>query len=475
MEGRLRASVSYAALLAALALPPVSAVAAAPTETVIYNFLGPYVQPPDGSNPSGNVLLDKTGQLYGTMDAGGAGGCISISIFSTSLVVGCGTAFRLTPPASGSAWSETALYSFPIAPDGASPSPNALTYAGAISGQLYDGASPLAGTAVNGGANGHGYVFELVRPATGWAKKNLYSFRGGSTDGVHPAAGMLMPNSSTLFGTTYQGGASDKGTVFELTYNASTKTWSEQVIYNFAGPPSDGAYPASALLIDETGRLYGTTQSGGSGGAQDASCTISGHHGCGTVFRLTPPTSGTMWSETWLYSFQPDGPVRPNDLTYFGADVGELYDGSSPLYGTSSYGGTSHLGTAFALVPPASGKTGGTETTIWSFGGTHDGFRPAAGLWPSEVKGKPGALFGTTPSGGINFCNIASDTSLTAGVMFRLTPPAKGTTWSETILHDFGSGNDGCFPSSGVTRARATGKFYGTTSYGGGVVYEITP
>ena len=54
-----------------------------------------------------------------------------------------------------------------------------------------------------------------------------------------------------------------------------------------------------------------------------------------------------------------------------------------------------------------------------------------------------------------------------------------GTTWTELILHNFGAGNDGCGPYSGVIRANATGELYGTTIEGGttdnGTVYEITP
>jgi hypothetical protein len=278
MSRGLKTSVSYLALFVALALPP-AAAEAAPTESVIYNFQGP---PNDGSYPAVNLLLDKTGQLYGTTSEGGSAGCLS-----SRFTIGCGTAFRLTPPASGSAWSETALYSFPVTPDRYPQFPNALTYAGAISGQPYDGTSPLYGTVANGGPNGSGYVFTLVPPANGkttWTVRRLWTFGSISGDGENPGAGLLMPNSTTLFGTTEIGGAGGNGTVFELTYNATTKQWTEQVIYNFAGWPSDGAIPASALLLDKTGQLYGTTLEGGSGG-----CSLGGFSvGCGVVYQIKP-------------------------------------------------------------------------------------------------------------------------------------------------------------------------------------------
>jgi hypothetical protein len=115
MSKGLKNSVSYAALLAALAvLPPAIATsAAAPTETVIHNFQGPLH---DGSFPETNLLIDKTGRLYGTTSEGGPNGCVDYSEGGSSVDLGCGTAFRLTPPANGGgSWSETVLFSnFPV-------------------------------------------------------------------------------------------------------------------------------------------------------------------------------------------------------------------------------------------------------------------------------------------------------------------------------------------------------------------------
>jgi hypothetical protein len=99
MGANLRSTVSYLALLAGLALGPASA-AAVPTEEVIYDFKG---SPSDGQSPMTALIIDRNGALYGTTSAGGSGGCVG----------GCGTVFRLTPPAAGEAgWSETVLYTF---------------------------------------------------------------------------------------------------------------------------------------------------------------------------------------------------------------------------------------------------------------------------------------------------------------------------------------------------------------------------
>jgi hypothetical protein len=165
---------------------------------------------------------------------------------------------------------------------------------------------------------------------------------------------------------------------------------SETVIHDFQGAPTDGQNPQNALVIDETGALYGTTSAGGS-----ARCTLTEFRkpstviGCGTVFRPTPPTAGkTNWSETVPYSFPATnisqkkerfGPhtADPGALTYDGAVLGEPYDSVSPLDGAASSGGAFEDGYVFEPVPPAQGKTGWIATTLYDFGSSSaDGAHP---------------------------------------------------------------------------------------------------
>lgn len=105
--------------------------------------------------------------LYGTTTAGGGGNCTAY--WSNGAVVGCGTIFELTPPVvSGGAWTENILYSFTGGNDGGYPGTLVL----APSGILY-------GTALSGGANGAGVVFELVPPKTkggAWKEYVLHNF-----------------------------------------------------------------------------------------------------------------------------------------------------------------------------------------------------------------------------------------------------------------------------------------------------------
>ena len=85
----------------------------------------------------------------------------------------------------------------------------------------------------------------------------LYSFTGGSDGGI-PASSLLADSSGNLFGTTLQGGTNDSGTVFKLTPSGTLT-----VLHSFAGGSSDGAHPQSGLIADAAGNLYGTTLSGG--------------------------------------------------------------------------------------------------------------------------------------------------------------------------------------------------------------------
>src|SRR5580698_3808573 len=142
-----------------------------------------------------------------------------------------------------------------------------------------------------------GLVIALISfTAPGWAgtpgQKVLYAFQGGS-DGAYSRSGLIFDESGNLYGTTSGGGGpADAGTVFELT--PTSNGWSESVLYSFQGG-SDGSFPNSSLVMDESGNLYGTTYYGGIGTCSD---------GCGTAFELTPPTNGDSWTESIIYSFQ---------------------------------------------------------------------------------------------------------------------------------------------------------------------------
>jgi uncharacterized repeat protein (TIGR03803 family) len=210
------------------------------------------------------VVIGKGGVLYGTTSAGG-------TAYN-------GTVFSLTPQTTSlGAWTETVLLNF-----------TTLANAGVVIGK----GGVLYGT-TNGGSTNYGTVFSLTPPATqggSWTETVLHNFTGSPSDGANPYAGVVIGESGELYGTTEYGGTGSSfeyGTVFLLTppysvapystpeYAGTENVWSETVLHNFAGSPSDGATPLAGVVIGKGGVLYGTTYSGGTSGY-------------GTVFALRP-------------------------------------------------------------------------------------------------------------------------------------------------------------------------------------------
>ena len=406
-------------LLASVVVP---AQSPAPKFKVLHTFHGP-----NGYGPGGVLVRDAAGNLYGTTVAGGTGKCNS----------GCGTTFKLN-----SDGKQVWLHSFNYA-DGQGPH----------AGLLHDAAGNFYGTAVEGGKSNHddcsvgcGVVFKLDKSGK---EAVLHKFRG-DPDGYFPEALLVRDSAGNLYGTTYVGGEHGLGTVFKV-----DGAGRETVLYSFAGTPdgslpypgvirdaagniygvtsdggtgaacdfgcgtvfkvdttgketilhdfeagSDGADPASVLLFDSDGNLYGTTGAGGNG-----EC---GGTGCGTVYELSPQSDGS-WTEAVLYVFCSLSGCADGEAP----GTGPLVRGANgDLYGTTTQGGTArgcnggNCGVLFEL--DAMGK----ETVLHSFTGGTDGGIPAAGL----LKDATGTLYGTTEGGGDPSC-IGG-----CGIVFKIVP-----------------------------------------------------
>jgi uncharacterized repeat protein (TIGR03803 family) len=313
--------------------------------------------------------------------------------------------------------AETLLYAFKAGNDGAV----------AYSGLIKDSAGNLYGTTWWGGGSncgdiGCGTVYRITPTGN---ETLLYSFKGGN-DGAWPYGGLIKDSAGNLYGTTYQGGTDNAGTVFKLTPNGI-----ETVLHSF-GPGNDGGFPYGDLIIDSKGNLYGTTSGGGIGGN-------------GTVFKVAH--NGT---EKVLYAFA----GYPKD----GANpwAGLTRDGSGNLYSTTEYGGAHNSGTIFKLAP------NGKESLLYTFtgGNNTDGAWPFGGL----IKDSAGNLYGTTTGGGV----------YSGGTVFKVAPNG-----AETVIYAFaGYPNDGSFPGAGLI-ADSAGNVYGTTAYGGmgnaGTVFKLAP
>jgi uncharacterized repeat protein (TIGR03803 family) len=204
-------------------------------QTVVHAFGGSG----DGQNPRDGLVLDSSGNVYGTTSNGGAYGGF----------YGYGTVFKLS--ATG---HESVKYSFQGGADGAYPD-----------GGLYrDAEGNLYGTTSEGGAYDYGTIFKITALGEHIV---LYSFPGGDY-GANPYGGMSMDRQGNIYGTTYSGGSQNFGTIFKLDASGN-----ETVLHNF-GKEGDGVHP-SGLIIDASGNLYGTTYQGGK-------------YNYGSVFELVP-------------------------------------------------------------------------------------------------------------------------------------------------------------------------------------------
>jgi uncharacterized repeat protein (TIGR03803 family) len=383
------------------------------------------------------------------------------------------------------AGTERVLYSFAGGRDGASPYDMGIL-ARDSSGNFY-------GTTYQGGSCGAGTVFEV---SSGGKETVLHNFCLGG-DGGYPFGSVILDNSGNVYGTTEAGGPDNGGTVFKLVRKPNSE-WSEYVLHRFSGP--DGKGPFAGLIMDAFGNLYGTASEGGSqvafgGVAYEISslgvysvlynfCSLSacadgqlplggltmdrtgnlygttsegGTSGMGTAFELSK--SGNTWTETVLHSFtggSRDG-AYPSDAS---PTLGTRIVGSrkeSVIFCVTTEGGAHNRGTAFEIIKSTMGRK---FILLHSFGAS-GGTSPYGTL--VNIKGK---LFGTAGFRGTSCC----------GTVFKLTK--KNKIWIETALYNFTGGADGGYPYSGLV-ADSDGSLYGVAYTGGsktyGVLYKVKP
>lgn len=304
--------------------------------------------------PEGRAVIGPGGALYGTSFYGGGGFCTEL---------GCGSVYLLQPPGNvcksfDCPWKVTSQYSFQGPPnDGFEP---------AFVDPVFDAAGNMYGTTTEGGANGVGNVFMLVRSNGQWTSANIHQFDG--FDGMYPQSSVTLDAQGNIYGTAWMGGPNGFGAVFKLT--RSGDNWTEETLYGFPNS-SDGQYPVGGLVFDQQGNLYGTTYSGGVNGG-------------GTVFELSP--SGGGWNFSVIYSLAGQGrdPGPFDTLTM---------DSSGNLYGTTYGGGSMGDGSVFKLT-----KNSGswTYTDLHDFSNGTDGGNPIGGV-SIDANGN---LYGTTSGGG---------------------------------------------------------------------------
>jgi uncharacterized repeat protein (TIGR03803 family) len=314
----------------------------------------------NGYLPEAGLTLGSDGNFYGTTSFGGS--------------PGGGTVFKVTTNG-----ILTTLVSFSGLSNGETP--NAALTAGS-NGNFY-------GTTFGGGS-GPGIdqaAGTLFKVSTNGVLTTLVLFN--ITNGASPNAALTMGNDGNFYGTTEEGGTTNKnilygaspwvgqgfGTVFKVTTNGTLTTL---VFFNGA----NGQFPMGALTLGSDGNFYGTTLSGGN-------TNLNSGNGYGTVFKVT--TNGAL---TTLFSF--------TGTNGWGPQAGLTMGSDGNFYGTTEGGGDNLMGNIFKVT------TNGSITTLASFSITN-GDNPTTAL----TFGSDGNLYGTTQLGGNN----------NNGTVFRLLLP----------------------------------------------------
>jgi uncharacterized repeat protein (TIGR03803 family) len=283
-----------------------------------------------------------------------------------------------------------------------------------------DAAGHLYGSTWQGGSSGCGFVFEVSPPSSGtvWTVTNIHQFT--CTDGAGAGFSMVFDAAGNLYGGTHNGGANDYGVVFRLTPGAGG--WTYTILHSFTNAEGNG--PQTGVIFNKYGHLFGGNES--------------------NIYELSPNFDGS-WTESTAFAFTDatgDNPL--GDLTF---------DAAGNLYGTNQAGGLLHSGAAFMLSPSA----GGWDATVlhsFSSADHNDGYYPESALTFDAA----GNLYGTTTNGG-----GTND----GGIVYELSPSASGE-WTETILHRFGAlGSPGGTAPENALYLDAAGNLYGMTATGG--------
>jgi uncharacterized repeat protein (TIGR03803 family) len=178
--------------------------------------------------------------------------------------------------------------------------------------------SPVLGNGVLFGVTSYGspnsysgIIYEINPDGTGY--QILHTFTN-SPDGRAPRESLVL-NGSILYGTTQSGGSGGAGTIFEINTDGTGYT----ILHNFTNSP-DGAEPEGLVLNCNT--LYGITLMGGS-------------NGVGTVFLIN--TDGMGYTILHDFTNSPDGAYPEQSLVL----------NSNTLYGMTYQGGSYGVGTVF--------------------------------------------------------------------------------------------------------------------------------
>ncbi len=327
------------------------------------------------------------------------------------------------------------------------------------------------GTTPSYGAD-NGTIFRITPTGT---LTTIYRF-SGLADESNPMAALIQGSDGNLYGTNAGGVSPQYGTVFKLTLDGTLTTLFVFTYDSVTATWPDGNAPEAALVEGPDGNFYGTTTSGGR--------QNGGSSALGTIFKMSP--AGDLLGSFPVYGFAdisiPNAPLVPGtDGAFYstsyqsggGLGSGAVYqfsaagvvtvlhgfndtpDGNVPngglvlgsdgnFYGTTEYGGSSHLGTAYRISPE------GTYEELISFDNSN-GAQPFGQM----IQATDGNFYGTTVGGG----------SHSQGTVFQLTPAGALTTVYNFTYSQSGD-TDGALPKGTLVQG-ADRRLYGTTQDGG--------
>ena len=413
-----------------------------------------------GSAPLGGLVADAAGNLYGTTSADGAG---------------YGTVFEIAKTDTGYSTTPTVVVSFNYF-NGRSPE----------AGLAMDGSGNLFGTTYSGGAHNEGTIFEITKTISGYSSTPVVLFSFDGTHGAFSAASLTIDASGNLFGTTGNGGANDFGTVFELSKSGSNYSSTPTVLASFTNTTGNalGRFPQASVTLDAAGNLFGTTRFGGASGdgtvfeiAKTSGGYVSGLttlvnfdisngydpasgvviDAAGNLFGTTSSggtgfgAAGIVYEVAKTDAGYDPTPIPLTTFTTAGAEGptgGLILDHAGNIFGTTSGGSTSTPGTAFEMVK--TGSSYSAPVTLASFDNTHGVQlqRPAGSL----IADQQGNLYGITGLGGTSFKGSVFQLS---GTGFDVACYARGTAittpYGAKPVETLAAG-DGVVTASGAVR-----------------------
>jgi uncharacterized repeat protein (TIGR03803 family) len=347
--------------------------------------------------------------------------------------------------------------------------------------------STLYGAAKNGGIAGSGALFAMDTNGANFTV--LYSFSSdlsGNSDGANPNGGLVLAN-NTVYGTTSAGGTGDSGVIFSMDRN----TLVIRNLYTFTatdlstGINSDGANPSAGLVLSGP-TLFGTASVGGSGSG-------------GTLFSVA--TNGANFKV--LHQFSAVDATSGTNID--GANPStQLILAGATLFGTTSAGGSTGYGTAFAINTDGSGFTvlhnfdinsakpvselvlsgptlyGMTDTAVFAINTNGTGFT-ILHQFSNSIEFVSTATPGLTLVSNTLFGAAAGDGANGTGEVFSMNLNGTGFASQYDFSNESGSfpgtNSDGAFPNGGMVSLNGT--LYGATAEGGpsgnGVVFSLTP